>query len=268
MAPPMEPTNGTPQWHHQRDHQRDPPMALSVALPMLSPMAPSLPTPCCLLPAPCCAPWHPWQSPKLNISSSSGQPLSLELSLPPLLVFPPDLRHYQHFSAPSPFTQLSLSCMRCSSQGGIPGAAQGQEEQQGVHRKPSQPGGGGGSCWGWPGRLGQCRAGDARHTHMEQDGRVQHTGFGHGGRRRGSPQGQREAAGAPWGALVLMPRSDTVVWLYDVGMPFCHDALKCHFAAGWQRGEGDAPEQMQAAAHREHWECWELGRLLLQGVSV
>lgn len=152
--------------------------------------------------------------------------------------------------------------------GGNPGGCPGPGGAAGSAQKAQTARGGGGSCWGWPGRLGQCRAGDARHTHMEQDGRVQHTGFGHGGRRRGSPQGQREAAGAPWGALVLMPRSDTVVWLYDVRMPFCHDALKCHFAAGWQRGEGDAPEQMQAAAHREHWECWELGRLLLQGVSV
>lgn len=96
---------------------------------------------------------------------------------------------------------------------------------------------------------------------------MQHVGFGHSGRRPGSPQGQREAVGVRWGALVLMPRSDTIVWLYDAGMLFGHDALKCCFAAGLQHGEGDAPEQMQAAAHREHWECWELGHLL-HGVSV
>lgn len=200
MAPPMEPTNGTPQWHHQRDHQRDPPMALSVALPMLSLMTPSLPTPCCLLPAPCCAPWHPWQSPKLNISSSSGQPLSLELSLPPLLVFPPDLRHYQHFGAPSPFTQLSLSCMRCSSQGGIPGAAQGQEEQQGVHRKPSQPGGGGaagGGRAGW-GSAGQVTPGTPTWSRMGGCSTRDLGTVGGGGGARRVREKQRVPLGVLW----------------------------------------------------------------------
>lgn len=103
-----------------------------------------------------------------------------------------------------------------------------------MHRRPSQPGGAR-NRWGWLGRLGQCRAGDARRTHTKQEGRVQHVGFGHGGRRPGSPQGQREALGVPWVALLLMPRNG---WLCDARMPIWprrSEMLFCCRFAAWGR---------------------------------